>query len=405
MISLYANDEARVEVVEESRRWAEAGLVSPEQGTAVRTRYRPELVRVNLFLRILLAFFTKLGVVALLALPAVLLEVEEPGLSCLFLLFAPLCAWVADRQLIHDRRLYRCGAEEMLLFLAVGFLALAVGLAFEDGSHGAESFGWLAAHAILLIGATVLALRYGYALAAFGAVVAFATLPFHLTEAFNWSQPGWSRGGLFLLLGALAIWAQRWLERREGLPRSYVWCLETVRIAALAGIYLDVNFYAHRLLWLDWLDWMPDAAGGSWIASWIDVGCAALTALLPVAALALGIGRRDRALLWYGVLSGIASILTLKYFYHLGYLAEEVTIAGLCLAGFAFALLRWLRSGSDRCRGAYTAEPLLEPRLYGLDGEALAAMQPLAPTPKATQNEGFGGGGGTFGGGGASGGY
>jgi hypothetical protein len=402
MISLYANDEGRVAVVEESRRWEEAGLVTPAQAAAVRERFRPALVRVNLFIRILLAFFTMLGVVALVALPAVLLDVEESGLTVLFLLFAPLCAWVADRQLIAQRRLYRCGAEEMLLFLAVVFLALAVGIPAHNWSQGAEHLAVLAAHGIVLIGATVLALRYGYALAAFGAVVALAALPFHLAEALHWDRPGWSRVVLFLLLSALAIWAQRWLGRRDGLPRGTIWSLETVRLTALAGIYLDVNLYAHRLLWLDWLDWAPGVDGGFWSTSWLDLGCAALTVLLPVAALTLGIVRRDRPLLWYGVVSGIASILTLKYFYHLGYLAEEVTLAGLVLGGLAFGLLRWLRSGADRRRGAFTAEPLLEPRLYGLDAEALAAMQPLAPTPREVPDEGFRGGGGTFGGGGAS---
>jgi hypothetical protein len=138
---------------------------------------------------------------------------------------------------------------------------------------------------------------------------------------------------------------------------------------------------------------------------WTDPFCAALTALLPVAALALAIGRRDRALLWFAVVSGILSVLTLKHYIHLGHLAEEVTAAGLVLAGLAFGLLRWLRTGADRRRGVFTAEPLLEPRLYGLDAEALAAMQPLAPAPKTPAAEGFRPGGGGFGGGGATGGY
>ena len=402
MIALYANDEGRIQVVEESRRWEEAGLLAPAQAEAVRERYRPELVRVNLFIRILLAFFTAVGVVALVSLPAVLLKVEEFGMTVLLLLFAPLCAWVADRQLIHGRRLYRCGAEEMLLFLAVVFWALAIGLPAHDWGQGAERLGWLTAHGIVLVGATLLAVRYGYALAALGAVAALAALPFHVADALHWYRPGWTRVVLFLLLSALGIWAQRRLGRREGLPRGTIWCLETLRLAALTGIYLDVNLFAHRLLWLDWLGWMPGAGGGSWSDPWIDLGCTALTALLPAAALTLGIVRRDRALLWYGVFTAIASILTLKYFYHLGYLAEEVTVAGLALGGLAFGLLRWLRSGSDRRRGAFTAEPLLEPRLYGLDAEALAAMQPLAPTPREVPNEGFRGGGGEFGGGGAS---
>jgi hypothetical protein len=405
MIALYAQGEERVEVVEESRRWEEAGLISPAQAAAVRERYRPALVRVNLFIRILLALFTAVGVVALVALPAVLLDVEEFGMTVLFLLFAPLCVWVADRQLIHGRRLYRCGAEEVLLVMAVVFLALAIGIPAHDWGRSAERLSWLAAHGIVLVGATLLAIRYGYALAALGAVAALAALPFHLADALHWYRPGWARVVLFLLLSTLGFFAQQRLGRRGGVPRGTIWCLETVRLAALAGIYLDVNLFAHRLLWLDWLDWMPGASGGSGSTPWVDFGCAALTALLPVAALGLGIVRRDRPLLWYGVFTGIASILTLKYFYHLGYLAEEVTLAGLVLGGLAFGLLRWLRSGTERRRGAFTAEPLLEPRLYGLDAEALAAIQPLAPTPKATDSGGFRPGGGEFSGGGASGSY
>ncbi|WP_027715132.1 hypothetical protein [Desulfuromonas sp. TF] len=401
MIALYSAGEGRVQVLEETRRWEKAGIVSPAQAAAVRERYRPELARVNLFIRILLALFTAVGVVALVALPAVVLDVEEFGISVLFLLFAPLCAWVADRRLISGRRLYRCGAEEVLLFLAVGFLALAVGIPTHEWGMSAERLGWLAAHGILLAGATVLAVRYGYALAALGSVAALAALPFHLVDALHLHEPDLARVVLFLLLGAAGIWAHRRLGRRETMPRSYVWCLETVRLVALAGIYLDVNLFAHRLLWTNWLGWTPEA----WEMPWTDPFCALLTALLPVTALILGILRRDRALLWYAVFTGTASILTLKYFIHLGYLAEEVTAAGLVLVGVALGLLRWLHSGAHRRRGAFTAESLLEPRLYGLDAEALAAIQPLAPAPETPAPEGFRPGGGGFGGGGATGGY
>lgn len=401
MIELYARGEHRIEVVEESRRWQEAGLISAEQGSAVRERYRPDLVRVNLFIRILLALFTLVGVAALVALPAVVLDVEELGVALLCLLFAPLCAWGADRQLIRHRRLYRCGAEEMLLVLAVVLLALAVALPAHEWGRSAERLGWLTAHAIVLAGAGLLAVRYGYALAALGGVVVLSTLPFHLADALHWHAPGLSRIVLFLALGAVGIWCHLRLTRRTALPRGYVWCLETTRFAVLVGIYLDVNLYTHRLLWCDWLGWTRGAHG----TNWSDPLCALLTALLPAAGLILGIGRRDRGLLWFGVLSAVASILTLKYFIHLGYLAEEVTAAGLLLVGTACALLRWLDRGSQRRRGAFTAEPLLEPHLYGLDAEALVAIQPLVPPTHPAEAPGFRPGGGRSGGGGASGGY
>ncbi|AMV72424.1 hypothetical protein JCM30471_09390 [Desulfuromonas carbonis] len=401
MIELYRNGEKRVQVVEEARRWEQAGIVSPAQATVVSERYRPELVQVNLFIRILLALFTALGLAALAALLAVILDVEELGLAIFFLLFAPACTMIADRTLIHGRRLYRCGAEEVLLGCAVGFLALAVGIFGHELGRTTEQFGWLLAHVVVLAGATALAVRYGYALAALAAVATLAALPFHLADALPWYGQAWSRAILFLLLATTGIWAQWQRARRDDLPRGYRWCLEVVRLGALTGIYLDVNLYAHRLLWRQLLGESP----GTGSVPWTDPLCAALTALLPLAALLLGLLRRDRALLWYAVLTAIASILTLKYYIHFGHLAEELTAAGLLLAGLAFFLLRWLHNGKDRRRGAFTAEPLLEPRLYGLDAEALAALQPVAPTPREAAPAGFTPGGGSFGGGGSSGGY
>ncbi|MBJ6751496.1 hypothetical protein [Geomonas anaerohicana] len=400
MIALYEKGERRVAVVEEARRWQQAGIVTAEQAAAVAERYRPELVRVNVFIRILLALFTTVGVVALVALPATMFDVKEVGLTVLCLFFAPLCAWVADCALIAGRRLYRCGAEEALLLLAVGMLALAVAIPAHSWGHSAERLAWLAAHGIVLAGAVLVTVRYGYALAAFGAMLALAGLPFHLADILHLQQPRLSRLVLLLLLGAAAIWAQLRLTGRKTLARGYIWSLETVRLAAWAGIYLDVNLFAHRLLWRQWLGWTP----GEWQLPWSDPLCAVLTAILPVAALAMGIGRRDRPLLWFGIVSAILSIVTLKYYLHLGYLAEELTAAGLSLTGLAVGLLRWMRAGPKRCRGAFTAEPLLEPRLYGLNAEALAAIQPLTPAARV-QQDGFQPGGGSFGGGGASGGY
>lgn len=402
MIPLYEKGERGVAVVEEARRWQEAGIITAEQAAAVAERYRPELVRVNVFIRNLLALFTTVAVAALVALPAVLFDVREAGFALLCLIFAPLCAWVADHELIAGRRLYRCGAEEALLLLAVGMLALAVALPAHELGHSAERLAWLTAHLVVLAAAALVTIRYGYALAAFGAMLALAGLPFHLADVFLWQQPRLSRLVLLLLLGATAVWSQLRLTGRKSLPRGYIWSLETVRLSALAGIYLDVNLFAHRLLWREWLvSWRPEESQ----LPWSDPLCALLTAILPMAALAIGIGRRDRALLWFGVVSAILSIITLNYYIHFGHIAEELTAAGLFLAALAFGLLRWLNTGSKRCRGAFTAEPLLEPRLYGLDAEALAAIQPLTPAARMPEAKGFQPGGGTFGGGGASGGY
>jgi hypothetical protein len=74
-------------------------------------------------------------------------------------------------------------------------------------------------------------------------------------------------------------------------------------------------------------------------------------------------------------------------------------------AAAAYLLMRWLRGGPDRQRGGFTAERVLDPKLYGFDLEALAAVQPVVPGPAEAPGGGFRPGGGGFGGGGASGGF
>ncbi len=396
MIPLYDREERAIEVVDEARRWTDAGILSPEQFAAVRDRYRTSVRRVNFFLRLLFAFFAGKASVALVALPVVWLRVGEFAAGVLLLLAALLAAYLGDRVLIGERRFYRCGVEEALLGLSVAFAA-AVPLLLLDGFG--QRWPGLLSHLVVLGGAVWLALRYGYALAAFLAVVAWGALPFHALHVWRLHDAGAARVAAGALLGGAALWGQVRLARSRGsLPRGYVWCLETVRLASLLGIYLLSNSYLHREHW----HFGPSLVGGepwSFAGGWV---CAALTAVLPAWALAMGIRGRDRALLWFGALSSVASIVTLKYFFHLGYLAEELTLAGLLVGGAALGLIRWLGRGPDRRRGGFTAEPMLEPRLYGADFEALAAVQSVAPEPAPSAGGDFRGGGGSFGGGGAS---
>jgi hypothetical protein len=399
VIPLYDGEERAIEVLDEARRWTDAGILSPEQFAAVRERYRPSVKRVNFFLRVLFAVFTGKAAVALVALPVVWVGLGERPAAVLLLFAALLAAHLGDRVLIRERRFYRCGVEEALLGLALAFAA-AVPLLLFDG-FGARWPGLLS-HLVVLGGAVWLALRYGYALAAFAAVVALGALPFHASHAWRLYGPGAARVAAAFLLGGTAVLGHLRLARSRGsLPRGYVWCLETVRLASLLGLYLVSNSYLHREHWHfgpHLVDRAPWSLAG-------DGVCAALTAVLPAGALAMGIRGRDRALLWFGALSAVASIVTLKYFFHLGYLAEELVLAGLLVGGVALGLIRWLGKGPDRRRGGFTAEPLLEPRLYGADFEALAAVQSVAPEPAPSAGGGFRGGGGSFGGGGASSGF
>lgn len=399
MIALYAAEERKAEVVEAARDWAAAGIVTAAQCAAVEAAYRPALARVSPFFRLLLAAFAFTASVSAVALAGMILRPDGLGGGLLFLTSSAGAALLADRWLVAGRRFYRCGAEEALLAAAVA--GAAGGACFLAEAAGAS---WTAiaplATGVVALGAAAVALRYGNPLFALAATQALASLPF----AFESAPVSVSRALLAVVTAVLAAGSHRLLIRgRRGeidLLPGYRQCLETVRWLGLAILYVDANSYVDRVAALGALV-PPEAAASPLWRAWL---CGLATAALPLAGLVLGIRGRDRGLLWFGGLSAIASLLTLKYFFHLGYLPQELTAAGGALAAGGWLLLRWLRSGPNRERGGFTAERILDPRLYGFDLEALAAVQPLAPGPVSGAGGGFRGGGGGFGGGGASGG-
>ncbi|MHB8767064.1 MAG: hypothetical protein ACYDA8_22355 [Deferrisomatales bacterium] len=400
MIGRYAAEEPRARVVEEAEGWLASGLVGREQADAIRARYRPDLVRMNFFLRLLLGVFTLHAATSVPLLPHLLFDLDLAGTGWVLLALAPSLWWLTDRLLIRRRGLYRCGVEEALLLCALGFGAAGLAILLATAMPGSEEWVWLAVHLLVLGLSAAGAVRYGHPLAALLAVLALVGLPFGLRYLLEWDWVGSPRWWLFALGAAVASGCHGRLEWARGgggqLLPGYERCLETARFAALVALYAAANSYLHRLAW-------PSPEGSGWAGAAADGLCAALTAAIPGAALAAGIWRRDRALLWFGGLSAVASILTLNYFFHLGYLAEELTLAGGAVTAAAFGLSRWLGTGPNRRRGGFTAEPLLEPRLYGLDAEALAALQPLAPGPGAPSEPDFRPGGGGFGGAGAGG--
>ena len=398
MIDIYAGEERKVEILEEASAWAAAGIVTSEQLSAIEGLNRPRLTRVNWFFRLLLGVFTLVALGAAVALAGLVLNPRETAAGVLLILASVPLAVAADRWLITGKRLYRCGAEEAALAAAVGFAAVGVGILLHRTAPTSTTIG-LVVRLVILAAASAAAVRYGNPWAALAAIVTLAGVPFDL-RPLGWTA---ARALLAVLTAPAAFWSHRLLSlERQGrapLLPGYRRCLEVVRGASLAILYLDGNSYVDAHPTFGVLLRAQSAASGPVWRTWL---CALLTAALPVLGLWIGVRRRDRALLWFGGLSAVASLLTLKYFFHLGYLAQEITAAGAALATSGFLLTRWLRAGPAGERGGFAADRILDPKLYGFDLEAVAALQPLN-VPQPPPPPGFQPGGGGFGGGGASG--
>ena len=129
----------------------------------------------------------------------------------------------------------------------------------------------------------------------------------------------------------------------------------------------------------------------------------ATTALVPIVYLALGLRSRRWVFLILGLGTGIASLVTLRWYVHLAPLWVVLTVSGAALVAAVFALRRYLDSGPEKERHGFTAEPLFEELARRRMLEAGAAVLSLSPEARPVHEEPkFVGSGGEFGGGGSS---
>jgi hypothetical protein len=124
------------------------------------------------------------------------------------------------------------------------------------------------------------------------------------------------------------------------------------------------------------------------------------TALLPGVVLAFGVRTRRRLLVNAGLLMGVASLVTLRFYVHVAPLWVVLTVAGGVTVALIFFLRRLLASGPAQELSGFTAEALFENLARRSVLEVGASVSILSPAAgEAAREEPFKGGGGTFGGG------
>jgi hypothetical protein len=377
-----------------ARAWQRAGAIDGASRAAIDTRFPDDRERVGPVFRVLLFLFTLLAVNAGFGLLILLVGAESGkggALAFLALLTGGAMTVLTELQTGRLRR-RQGGTEAGTSLLAVGFLAAALAWVLFEGAdlpfRDAFSILCLAGAALLAAAAW----RWGYPLYAAAATAALLTavarLPFGR-----------------LLWIALPLAAAPFLLRlgeSPRLPPAHRASWTAVLLVALTGLYLAVHLGS-------WEDQLIEQIGKIRLVSspqsdllwWAAV---AGTALVPAAFLAAGLRRRSYPLLLLGTATGVASLVTLRFYVHLAPLWVVLIASGALLAAGVALLRRYLDSGPDGERHGYTAAPLFEDAARLRLLEAAAAVVTLTPEARSLREEPrFEGGGGEFGGGGASG--
>lgn len=370
-----------------ARAWKKAGAIDDTALAAIEAAYPDDRQGVGPVFRVLLFLFTLISVSGAFGF---FMAIVEPGMKkawpVLLLLFGAGLIAATEFQITQMKRA-RGGVEAATSLAGIGYLiAFTYWLCEKAGLKDDHAFAFtLLAAACLLAGA---AWRWGYALYAGAALAAFlgSFLAF----------PGERLVWIVVPLIAAPILTR--LSESPRLPPSHRDSCTFALGVVLTALYVAVHIGSldSRLLG-EWHSVQPPSS----LARGLSITA---TALAPLIYLAIGLRLRRYVFLLLGAGTGVASLVTLRYYVHLAPLWMILILSGAVLVALVFALRLYLEAGPGKERHGYTAEPLFEEMGRRRMLEAGAAVLSLSPEARPVHEEPkFAGGGGSFGGGGASG--
>jgi hypothetical protein len=379
--------------------WVGDGFLTKEQYQVLEKETVSELRTTNIFLRLVLFFFTLIIVGAAVGLFFVvfLSRPSEQTAGVFLLIFGGVC-YAAAEAAVSQARLYRYGIEEALAVYSVGFLCVGMLLAFFSGGgystrHAAE-FMVPAAGAVFSLW---IWRRFGFSYLFLAAMIFVIFLPGRWTSSHA-VQHLMVAG--FYATGLAGIAVVRTRHRFDYLAEAY----SLVEAMLWLGIYLAINLRLSSLNLLAAWWWEAGSRAASeferplYWTTWVLIWC------LPPIVLARGIRQKDRFVIAVGVIVAILTLVTNKPYLGWERHTWDPMLLGLLLTVVAIFVRRWLARGPDGIRHGLTAARLSgkDKRWMDVGATVTGLLSPQAPAPQPSSPD-FRFGGGQTGGGGAGG--
>jgi hypothetical protein len=380
--------------------WSGDGLLSKEQFQLLEQETVSGLRTTNIFLRLVLFFFTLIIVGAAVGLFFVVFLSRSSGQTAgiFFLIFAVIC-YAGAEVAVLQAHLYRYGIEEALAVCSVGFLCAGMQAAFFSSSlyslkpEGAQ-FMVPAAGALFSLWIWH---RFGLWYAFLAAMIFALFLPGYWTSSHSAQHV---IVAVLYTIGLICVVAVRTRHRLDYLEDAY----SLVEAFLWLGIYLAINLKLSSLdLPAQWWGFGTRAssefARPFYWTTWVLTWC------LPPVVLARGIRMKDRFVIGVGSIIAVLTVVSNKPYLGWQRHTWDPMLLGILLTGVAWFSRRWLERGLGGIRHGFTAARRSgkDKRWMNVGSPVLGLVSPQSITPSPqTSSPDFRFGGGTSGGGGAS---
>ncbi|MBK8194836.1 MAG: hypothetical protein IPK76_17090 [Lewinellaceae bacterium] len=366
------------QTVEYAELWRKKGLFSEEKWQQIREQHPSGFYSPNVFVRIGLAVFCVVMLLAIVGLTGLILSPDSSeSVALLGMLFGSACLFMLEVQLIRNKRHFGSGLDDVLLYAGTTAIISGLFLLFDipDG---------LAAYIVVLPFLVAGSIRYLDRLMAAGAFVCTLLIVLHIAkdvpQVAVYVLP--LTGMVFSLL--LYRFARRGGVRVEW--RYWHGVLAVVELLALLTFYASGNYWVvqqagHYFFGMD----APPAGGLFW----------AFTFIVPAYCIFRGIRARDRLMLDVGIACMAAAVFTFRYYFNVLPLAWAAATGGAVLFLISWLSIRYLRKRPH----SYAYEPeekdtLLQRVQEEIFDKAIVGQAAPATTGKTSMEGGqFGGGG------------
>ncbi len=364
-----------------ARKWHEKGLLSDAQWNAVQERFAHYFYSPNVFVRIGLALFSLILLIAAMGFAFLMLEPNsDTSMSAFSLFWGIVCIVVLELRVIRTAKHLGSGIDDMLLYVAT---VAIIGGIFSQLHYTTSTLVYCCIAWPFLVAGSV---RYLDRLMAMAAFICSLLIVLLVVKDIP-------RLALYLLpFAGMLFSAGMYLFARQGQQR-YPWrhwhgVLTVLELLALATFYASGNYYVVQQAGVDFfqLEQVPIP----WFF-WT------FTFLVPMAYIWEGVRRKNRHLLDVGLGCVAAAVFTFRYYFSVLPLAWAGVICGAFLFVTAYLSIRYLHQNE----GAYTYEEDTDTSILQ-EIEQQLIEQTIANQPGATPEKKDAFGGGQFGGGGAT---
>lgn len=370
----------KLQILQKIEEWYVNKLLTSNQYQQAKKQYTSGLYIPNVFVKIGLYFLACLGMSTGFGILMLLLASSESShYEIISIIYALICL-VGLEFSIKNTNHYKSGIQQAFLYGLLGFLMPALYKLFGyDFQNSSSTLVISIIYLPILIAAMIRYIDRGVAFTLIGCIY---TIYFLLIMKIGSIAKLIMPFAFIILSLIMYLWT---IKAKKNEDFSY-WndCLVIFEISTLIMIYASGNYFTIRESGEHFFNMHLNKGEDIPLALVFYL----FTALIPLAYVYFGLKKKDKILLWIGLLLIVLAVLTFKYYYGLHHPEYTLTIAGIIAIATASFSIKYLKTPKY---GITFDQGYGEEELLGSNAEALIIAQSFTQTPHHKTID-FGGG-------------